>query len=58
MSPYSDRTQITLSAGTAFKAGFFWFFGVFFASLIVAIFAALIALVAGAFGAALISGAN
>jgi hypothetical protein len=31
------RQEITVSAGTAFKAGFFGFFGMFLASLIVSV---------------------
>lgn len=35
--PPQHRQEITVSAGTAFKLGFFGFFGVFLASLIVSV---------------------
>lgn len=40
--------QIGISAGTAFKAGFFGFFGAFVASLIISVIAACVIAVIGA----------
>jgi hypothetical protein len=54
-NPYGPN-RVTISAGTAFKAGFFGFFGVFLASLILAIFAGLILAVIAAFGISSIQG--
>lgn len=49
------RQEIHVSAGTAFKIGFFGFFGAFFASLIVSVILFVIALiVTAAVGAALV----